>query len=390
MQRIATSTRARDLFGVLIDGYQDVDTVQGTPPTELSGTCMNADQEELARILDANSEATSTSDNGQAAKLLADLRASRWCAIPNSDPGFVVSALACDQNRSANTFGLRSFGTLVAVGGDIAGYSSDRGRTWTTANLGSGANLHDVAVNANQQSVDRWVAVGDNGIWTNQDIWSDYWGHSYNGVGGPVLRAVAWLGGTRFLAAGDDGLCLLSPDGFSWDVVTMPDAFDLCSIATDTLGKIVIGANDSGVGYLYISTDGGTTFTRAFTGGAGPVIGDGAYDSGLNLFAFVDDAGGLLTSDYLPDGFTRTVIAADEELAVIAVIPAPQPARSTWCVGGATGGILFTCDDLQPTAGGPVWTPTFPAQPAANLDAIVNCFNQFVGYADNHQMVASL
>lgn len=53
MQRIATATKATDLFGAGKHGFKDGDLSQGITPTDLNAAWFNAVQEELLSVIEA-------------------------------------------------------------------------------------------------------------------------------------------------------------------------------------------------------------------------------------------------------------------------------------------------------------------------------------------------
>lgn len=65
MERIATSTRAVDLFGAGKDGYKNGDPQAGEAATELSADALNAIQEELAGIIETADLTLSAADKTQ-------------------------------------------------------------------------------------------------------------------------------------------------------------------------------------------------------------------------------------------------------------------------------------------------------------------------------------
>jgi hypothetical protein len=102
---------------------------------------------------------------------------------------------------------------MVAVGSSFWVSTSTDGLTWTTRSLPAGsADLHGVA-----RSPETWVAVG-NGICSSPD--GVTWTARDSGTT-KQLRAVTWTG-AQFVAVGEDGAVVTSPDGLRRFCATNP------------------------------------------------------------------------------------------------------------------------------------------------------------------------
>lgn len=71
MQRIATTTKVVDLFGVGKHGFKDGDLALGVRATDLNADWFNGHQEEVANAIEESGQALSAGDLRQLAKAIS-------------------------------------------------------------------------------------------------------------------------------------------------------------------------------------------------------------------------------------------------------------------------------------------------------------------------------
>jgi hypothetical protein len=355
--------RDENVAGVQANGFGDLDLPYGVPPTELTANWMNVVQEALAKVVEGFNDTLSANDSGQLAKIVRDLQVGNWRRV--SDPGFLPVAAIASSGQPGNG-GL----LFVAVGAESAAYTLDGGYTWSApVDLGDG--VHAVAF----QQDKGWVAVGVGAAWTNVQpappasaAWVEH--EILDGTGD--YYGVCWTG-TQWLAVGDSGRVVTSPDGVTWTLRTFPDAYvNLTCVASNGDGLCVAAGNDgSGGSHFYVSQDNGETWTDTGYSNTASVSAI-AYDPAIGAWASPDTNGGLARSlDPVGAGFTREqILPITTVLGPIAVALSPAPGRSTWLVAqtvSPTRPYLFTCLDFLPQGtpledGQQVWVQRYPAR----------------------------
>ena len=219
--------------------------------------------------------------------------------------------------------------TLVAVGTSGALLeSTDGGTTWTTVKLGINPTFHGVAASP---SLPLFVAVGDGGnIVTSPDGLT--WTYR-NASGDKMLQSVIWADAlSLFVAVGEEGLVYTSPDGATWTYQANTNtAADLEAVAWN--GSTLVAVGQSGA--IITATDPTGTWNQA-TSGTGAMLRSVTYFS--NTFVAVGDGGALVTS---PDGTNWTAWAAGSVTAANPNLLAVFADGSHFIAAGA-GGVLFT------------------------------------------------
>lgn len=187
---------------------------------------------------------------------------------------------------------------MVGQGGALA-YSSDEGRTWTETTLGGGTPSFTCV--RYQATDDQFVAVGSGGaIYTAPSATPGTWTSRTSGTAN-ALNALMVDGPIRYIAVGDTGTIITSPDAVTWTTRTSGHTNNIFSIGGD--GSVAI-SKDSNTS-VRSSTDGITWTSRAITGGNMNVA---VYDSTSGLYILgggtsLAGPGRISTS---PDGATWT------------------------------------------------------------------------------------
>ena len=220
----------------------------------------------------------------------------RYCA----GPGPAGSSCAVECHISNSNLNTRGYGTRLAETDPLATYPDIvqrkivvNGSAYYLDNWQSCSkpieygSLDDVAYGAGS-----FVAVGDMGeiltspdgiTWTERDSGTE-----------KDLRGVAYGAGT-FVAVGDKGEILTSPDGITWTEMTSGAEKDLLGVAYGNGRFVAVGS----YGEILTSPD-GITWTRRDSGTERSLNGV-AYGNGI--FVAVGQMGEILTS---PDGITWT------------------------------------------------------------------------------------
>ena len=220
----------------------------------------------------------------------------RYCA----GPGPAGSSCAVECHISNSNLNTRGYGTRLAETDPLATYPDIvqrkiviNGSAYYLDNWQSCSkpieygSLDDVAYGAGS-----FVAVGDMGeiltspdgiTWTERDSGTE-----------KDLRGVAYGAGT-FVAVGDKGEILTSPDGITWTEMTSGAEKDLLGVAYGNGRFVAVGS----YGEILTSPD-GITWTRRDSGTERSFNGV-AYGNGI--FVAVGQMGEILTS---PDGITWT------------------------------------------------------------------------------------
>ena len=220
----------------------------------------------------------------------------RYCA----GPGPAGSSCAVECHISNSNLNTRGYGTRLAETDPLPTYPDIvqrkivvNGSAYYLDNWQSCSkpieygSLDDVAYGAGS-----FVAVGDMGeiltspdgiTWTERDSGTE-----------KDLRGVAYGAGT-FVAVGDKGEILTSPDGITWTEMTSGAEKDLLGVAYGNGRFVAVGS----YGEILTSPD-GITWTRRDSGTERSLNGV-AYGNGI--FVAVGQMGEILTS---PDGITWT------------------------------------------------------------------------------------
>ena len=159
---------------------------------------------------------------------------------------------------------------------------------WRARSVPTAANLWSVAeapMTENGVPGRTLVAVGEQGtILTSVDRGAT-WSIQHSGTSA-WLTAIAYLevaGARRFVAVGDGGTVLMSPDGRTWSRETSPTTLRLNAISRGEGSGTLYAFGEAGVGWLVRDRDGSWTrrdapfVDRWMRGGANPLVGqDGA------------------------------------------------------------------------------------------------------------------
>ncbi|KAB2668691.1 MAG: hypothetical protein DVB31_06565 [Verrucomicrobia bacterium] len=219
---------------------------------------------------------------------------------------FAENAVVLSTNRTTNTF-------YVAVGDGPTILQSDSGATWITALVPT--NAMGQALLGVASAPGMLVAVGSGGtilkssvayaplvttntytnavsvvipvVLTNQ---ANTLGIAWESAASPTaaaLHGVAW-GNQRFVACGDGGTLLSSPDGKAWTLLASPTTANLLSIDAGPTGWIATGAN----GTLLFSPDGDAWSAHPYP--TADTLSRGRWLDGL--FLAVGQNGTLLSS----------------------------------------------------------------------------------------------
>lgn len=160
--------------------------------------------------------------------------------------------------------------TAVGINGTVVA-STDGGATWATESGPIGA-YHGVADSGSVR-----VAVGRDGSYTGQVAVHAGSGWTLASLGGSFYpRRVTWTG-SRFVAVGSSqvsagsAMAATSTDGASWTLVNIPDTvvpggFNLGAVAAVGGVLYATGDNLSNRHVIIKSTDGGASWTQAYTG----------------------------------------------------------------------------------------------------------------------------
>gem|GEM_PF-5098999 len=210
---------------------------------------------------------------------------------------------------------------FVSIGASGYLLSSSDGQRWRTLTSGTGSELHAIAVDDSG----RWLAAGDggtivggmdprigvaeitpvsvdlfdiatdgsifvavgssaslirrgaDGVWLQQDAPTT--------VTGKALRSVAWHDGL-WLAVGDQGTALTSPDGQTWTEQSTNSSVDLQAVTWSGTANLWIAAGSGG--NILASSD-ASTWALAYTDTAGATLRDISEQSGA-LFAVGDQS----------------------------------------------------------------------------------------------------
>lgn len=133
------------------------------------------------------------------------------------------------------------------------------GTQWTTRTSGTTNTLRSVAWAPSVGGSGLFVAVGDNGtILTSPDgvAWSPQVSNTGN-----TLYGVTWTG-SRFIAVGgssSSGTVVSSLDGMTWEAINVSSTLTLRSVAWT--GYEIVAVGGGFVGSVVVSTDGGTTWS---------------------------------------------------------------------------------------------------------------------------------
>ncbi|TGE31851.1 leucine-rich repeat protein [Desulfosporosinus sp. Sb-LF] len=180
-----------------------------------------------------------------------------------------------------------SFMLLVIFIVGVPGSASANGSSWTTRSSGSTNSLAGVTYGNST-----FVAVGDAGtILTSPDgaSWTTRSSGSTNSLAGVTY------GNSTFVAVGDAGTILTSPDGASWTTRSSGSTNSLAGVTYGNSTFVAVG--DAGT--ILTSPDGASWTTRS-SGSTNSLVG---VTYGNSTFVAVGDAGTILTS---PDGATWT------------------------------------------------------------------------------------
>lgn len=312
----------------------------------------------------------------------------------------VKSSLSDASNKTTWTpGGLAASTTFYArvryrgASGGLSAYSpavkfttaSAAGVTWSYKAIPSPA-LRSAAYGAG-----RWIFVGfgaggwtgEGSIWTTTDFNSfsqqaDRFSHTMG-----MLSAVIWTG-ARFVAVGFDidgadqtGKIMTSSDGLTWSAIGTTGAPK--DVAWNGSRLVAVGYDTSFVGYAWVSTNGGTTWTRnaiptTVVGGLLSV----EWRADLGLFV----AGGMSTLRAYgttcgiatsPDGVTWTAAAAPAGMGTILDI---DTNGSLLVAVGYTSAGVETAGAICTSSDGKTWSrKTFTG---GVLNSVVNADNQWV------------
>lgn len=224
---------------------------------------------------------------------------------------------------------------FVAVGTGGVAYTSTDGMAWTFIDTdGNTADLEGVATTASLL-----VTVGQSGTVLTSSDNGDTWIAQTSNASGKWLRAVAYNGTSRFVAVGDNGAIITSPDGLSW---TAPGSTgitsSLKSIRWEGSAFITAGAG----GRLYTSTDGSTWTQR--TSGVTDDLRDAAKLG--TLYVAVGSAGTLLTST---DADTWTERSTGDTRPLRSIATVGTAAGAQLVAVGASGTVLTSGDSTITT-----------------------------------------
>lgn len=220
------------------------------------------------------------------------------CAATGSVPNPVLSGVVADPDPSNNA--------IIAVGYNKAiftGVPGPSGYSWFDDTLSGIGWLKDIAYRAD---VYRFVTVGMNGEVHTSDDTGQTWTARTSGTT-KTLEAVIH-DGTRFIAVGDDGVIVASPDGASWSPLPGVSVPSLEGIAYGN-GTYVAVASD---GQILVSKDGANSWTAWDSGAAW--LYDVAYGDGV--FVAVGANGVVFTSNDDGAHWTRRVAGSDSIFSV--------------------------------------------------------------------------
>jgi len=256
----------------------------------------------------------------------------RYCA----GPGPAGSSCAVECHISNSNLNTRGYGTRLAETDPLATYPDIvqrkivvNGSAYYLDNWQSCSkpieygSLDDVAYGAGS-----FVAVGDMGeiltspdgiTWTERDSGTE-----------KDLRGVAYGAGS-FVAVGDKGEILTSPDGITWTEMTSGAEKDLLGVAYGNGRFVAVGS----YGEILTSPD-GITWTRRDSGTERSFNGV-AYGNGI--FVAVGQMGEILTS---PDGITWTERDSGIERSLYGV----AYGAGTFVAVGSYGEILTSPDGI--------------------------------------------
>lgn len=249
------------------------------------------------------------------------------------------------------------------------------GATWSVdPPLGSNALLGTGFVSANGAGIGELVDVGAGGAvyWTTDGA---SWAPATSGVTAN-LNAVQYRNGL-FVAIGDMGTIITSPDAITWTPRASPTANALYSIAGNGSGQVVaVGAN----GAILVSTN-STSWTAANSGTVSNLYGVGF---GNGRYVAVGANGTMLTST---DATSWTAItpAVQADLRSVtygsAAATATRSAVAAFVAVGTAGALVTSTDGLTWAAQSPI---------ASNNLAGVTFGTQFVAVGSGGGIFTSL
>ena len=250
MQRVSHITQATDLFGSGKHGYQSGEVATQRPGTVVTPGAMNALQEEIANVVEAN--------------------------------GFVLNASLFTQLLLSIRIMLASFGIQNHVPRTAAAAYSGN---FYDAVYGDTDDLHVIVGDSSGA-----IQTSPDGVtWTARTAGSSYAGAFY----------AATYGGGVFVISGSTGEIQSSADGVTWTRRT-PGAASNADYhgAGYGNGLFVLGGSS---GHIQTSPDGTTWTFRSKAGAFGGSFNGHAYGAGLHCI--VGDSSEIQTS---PDGTTWT------------------------------------------------------------------------------------
>ncbi len=268
------------------------------------------------------------------------------------------------------------FGAFEAVARDLAAntsylLSSASGTNWQASSLPTTNVLRAIApavasVGSGRLPGVQFVAVGDSGtILTTPNGTS--WARQNSGTT-VTLRAAVYHQG-QMLVGGDDGVVLSSTDGTNWSAAP-PTSFDIHGLASSGNALVAVG-DYLGSGRLQASVDGHTW------SGSGLVLSNSlnAVAYGKSSFVAVGDGGFIVQSSYAPDSTVNSWLKTtsgywEEPFWSCGRLPAPDQ-----------GSVLFTNAGWKALAIGQNTTANHSNSlmiQSLTIDAPTNSFNQLL------------
>lgn len=250
MQRIATGTKAVDLFGSGKHGFQDGSS-PGVDPTDLNAKWFNGVQEELVGPVEVVGRPLNTYRGSQLAGLLQQLQV---CNLEVVSPAGGYS----DPFRAVAAGG----GWVVAVGdtGGLQGSNRD-GRGWAALTPAGGYTGDFRAVLFFNG---KFYAFGEAGEIQSATPGGPFTWSAESAAGSADFNGACLTGNDILVAVGASGTIETSPNGSTWTARTAGSGFTgtFYAVASNADGSVIVAV---GAAQIQRSTNDGATWTQVST-----------------------------------------------------------------------------------------------------------------------------
>lgn len=324
MHRIDHVTKSTDENGTGKDGFTEGEASSQTPPTRVTGAIMNALQEELANVVEAQGGVLVKLENDQAQRAIygqIDLAALGSLA----SCGTVSGALFTDAVVGFISAGPVDLPLLVLVRSTTSGQvqtvsnaTIKFGGAISAETLGS-ASAEPLFGAAFSYSLQLFCVVGDSGEIQTSPDGSTWTRRTPDGSYSARFYSVTWDETLAlFIAVGESGEIQTSPDGTTWTARTAGSGFvgTFYRVASYNGTIVAVGGDGAADGEIQTSVDGTTWVQRV---GSGP---DDFAACDATQWGFY--ASNLAVTYYSADGVTWA--DATSEIGFPAYIASPSGA----------------------------------------------------------------